>query len=937
FSEYKLPSSLLKHFPAYKAGARVTYKDGVTDNSAKVLKNVLSDLDMTVNVKSCIDFYFEGDNTIDNLKNLEKKVCNPLIEKAEFFLCENSYLNNFYKESISFQPLLNHSQEVELFSVEKGIGYFEALSKERCLALEKHELEVILKQFKDSSFLAQRRDMGLPAEITDVELEILAQTWSEHCKHKIFSGEIEYENSKGEREVISSLFKNYIKKVTNDLKNDNKLDWLISVFDDNAGVVRFDQNIDLCVKVETHNSPSALDPYGGALTGILGVNRDILGTGLGAKPIANMDVLCFGPLNIQEKYPNTFPLNHLSPSELLTGVHKGIVDGGNKSGIPMVNGGIVFDEDYSGKPLVYCGTIGVMPQKINDSIEGAKKYTKAGDLIVVVGGAVGADGIHGATFSSLDLNEDSPLSAVQIGDPFTQKKVSDFLLKARDLFLFTGLTDNGAGGISSSLGEMAELTNGAQLDLSLCTLKYPGLAPWEIMISESQERMSFSVDKGKIDEFLELARFYDVDAQVLGKFTDTGYFHVTYGDSIVAYLPLDFLHNGLPKMQLKAKSTDLYEWSSVFNKKNKYQSSDLESACYKVLSSENIRSKNHWVSQFDQGVQGSTKTRPYEGNNVSIAQNGSLISLENYGGTTGNGIAFSHGMAPRSSSCGGYKMAIRSVDEAMRNIICAGGNPELICGLDNFCWPDPIESSKNPDGAYKLGHLVETCKGLYDICYDYGIPLVSGKDSMKNDYNGKNNEGPVKISIKPTLLISLMAQANTSVKTNSCFSKPDEFIYLLGANGNSLDPKGSEFLRLYEYESDTIDKFETKDAFRLYKNIHNALNENIFHTIHDVSDGGLLTTISELSFENRIGANINFSDTYLENFDLETVLFSETPGRIICSVSKEKQSSFESLFKNDFTLLGETTSHFSLNFSLLDKKLHLDGQSVLDQWETKWN
>jgi phosphoribosylformylglycinamidine synthase subunit PurSL len=349
------------------------------------------------------------------------------------------------------------------------------LSKKQHWALSAEEMRVIQDHF---------RQLGRAP--TDVEMEILAQTWSEHCKHKIFRAHIDYQDLQDptQNQKIKGLFKTFIQTPTENLKK--KKDWLVSVFSDNAGIVRFHDDVDVCIKVETHNSPSALDPYGGALTGILGVNRDILGTGLGAKPIANSNVLCFGNPHQLEAVPKGL----FHPREVMKGVHHGIQDGGNKSGIPTVNGAMIFDESFSGKPLVYCGTVGVMPRLVTGRPSHIKGQ-KPKDRIVVVGGSVGLDGIHGATSSSLGLDASTPVGMVQIGDPLTQKRVLDFILKARDLGLYSSITDNGAGGISSSIGEMAAETGGAKIDLARVPLKYPNLQPWQIMVSESQERMTY--------------------------------------------------------------------------------------------------------------------------------------------------------------------------------------------------------------------------------------------------------------------------------------------------------------------------------------------------------------------------------------------------------------------------------------------------------------
>ena len=370
------------------------------------------------------------------------------------------------------------------------------------------------------------------------------QTWSEHCKHKIFNSRIDYTDGRNKLK-IDSLFKTYIKGSTEKIrKAKGKKDFCLSVFVDNAGIIKFNDDHNLVFKVETHNSPSALDPYGGALTGIVGVNRDPFGTGIGAKLIFNTDVFCFASPFHKKKLPPRI----LHPRRIYEGVREGVEHGGNKSGIPTVNGSIVFDERFLGKPLVYCGTAGIMPAKLKGKTTHEKEI-KPGDVIIMTGGRIGKDGIHGATFSSEELHEGSPVTAVQIGDPITQKKMTDFLLIARDRGLYRAITDNGAGGLSSSVGEMATYSGGCEMDLTHAPLKYAGLQPWEILISEAQERMTLAVDPKKINAFMELARKMDVEATVLGKFTESGKFHVRYGGKTVAYLDMEFLHDGVPQTE----------------------------------------------------------------------------------------------------------------------------------------------------------------------------------------------------------------------------------------------------------------------------------------------------------------------------------------------------------------------------------------------------
>ncbi len=794
---------------------------------------------------------------------------------------------------------------VEEISLDLDDAGLEKLSKDRFLALSLEEMKHI-----------RAANGGGKRKPTDVELEILAQSWSEHCKHKIFSAKIEYKDETGKTVVIDNLYRTYIKRATKEIAEERKLDWLISVFSDNAGIVRFDDNVDLCIKVETHNSPSALDPYGGALTGILGVNRDILGAGLGARPIANTDVFCFAPPDMPTAAEEQFmPKGPASPRRILEGVHRGVEDGGNKSGIPTVNGAFFFDRDYAGKPLVFVGTVGVMPPVLPDGRPSAEKKLSAGDRIVMVGGAIGADGIHGATFSSLELNDNAPATAVQIGDPLTQKRMTDFLLEARDLGLYTALTDNGAGGLSSSVGEMATLSNGAQIDLALCPVKYPGLSPWELMVSESQERMTVAVAPGKRDQFLSLAARRGVTATDIGFFKDDGKLTVLYQGKLTGELELEFVHNSLPQMELKAEWTGPKQrgaWSTSTKLENKKQPAPKKpgEALLKLLQSPNITSKEKWVRAYDHEVQAATHQKPFTGVAADGPGDAGVIWLYPHGGAKENGVAIGCGLAPRLSLLDPYLMAQYAVDEAVRNVVVSGGDPDMCCLLDNFCWPDPVVSAKNPEGAYKLGQLVRACQGLYDICKAYGTPLVSGKDSMKNDFRGKDKRGQeIAISVLPTLMVTAMAKAPMGCSVGSSFKTAGDLIYLLGGNGQGL--AGSEFSCHFE-TTENAPTIDLEKNLALYRKLHQALKQGLILSAHDISEGGLLTAVAESMIGGRTGAALSLENT---NND---ALFNEAAGRLLVSVSPANSVVFEKTF--GVTPIGKVTA---------DDQLAIDGVETI--------
>jgi phosphoribosylformylglycinamidine synthase len=508
----------------------VGFRPGVTDNegrtSAQALELLLGrKLATTEAVYTSVQYLLSGPIDRAGAENIARKLlANELIQRftvmdrAEFTAAGGikPFAAKVVNNAVAQVTEINlHVPDAELIRI----------SRDGVLALTLAEMVLIRDYLARPETIASRKQMGLGEKITDVELEVLAQTWSEHCKHKIFSGDIAYEDAEtGEKSQINNLFDTYIRQPTAEIRaNMGQDDWCLSVFKDNAGVIRFNSDWNVVFKAETHNSPSALDPYGGALTGIVGVNRDPFGTGQGAKLICNTNVFCFAT----PFYDQPLPARLLHPKRIMEGVREGVEHGGNKSGIPTVNGSVVFDDRFAGKPLVFCGTVGIMPAIVN-GVSSEYKLAKVGDHIVMTGGRIGKDGIHGATFSSEELNENSPATAVQIGDPITQKKMFDCLLMARDQGLYNCITDNGAGGLSSSVGEMAQDTGGFELHLDKAPLKYAGLQPWEIFISEAQERMTLAVPEEKLAPFLDLCARMDVEATVLGTFTDSGKFHVLY-------------------------------------------------------------------------------------------------------------------------------------------------------------------------------------------------------------------------------------------------------------------------------------------------------------------------------------------------------------------------------------------------------------------------
>lgn len=790
------------------------------------------------------------------------------------------------------------------------------LSQEGLWSLNLAEMQAIRQYFHDSH--QQRQAYGLGTEPTDVEMEVLAQTWSEHCKHKIFNSTITYQEQDGAPTTMRSLFKSYIVRATEEIGQ--QVDWLLSVFHDNAGVIKFNDAWNLVMKVETHNTPSALDPYGGAITGIVGVNRDPFGTGKGCRLLFNTNVLCFAAPD----YDQPLPPRLLHPKRVFQGVHRGIKDGGNQSGIPTVNGAVVFDPRFLGKPLVFCGTGGLMPARIGTEPAHVKR-AYAGDCIVMVGGRIGKDGIHGATFSSVELSETSPTSAVQIGDPITQKKMFDFLLEARDQQLYTCITDNGAGGLSSSVGEMAQFSNGCELHLERAPLKYPGLDPWEILLSESQERMTVAVPPQNLEAFLALAARRDVEATALGTFTDSGFFHVLYDGKTVALLAMQFLHDGLPEMRLTA------HWQAPhFPEPDFSCPQDLTATLAQMLGRLNICSKEWVIRQYDHEVQGRSVVKPLLGVDNDGPSDAAILRplLESM-----EGVIVANGICPRYSDIDTYAMAANAIDEAIRNVIAVGGRLGHIAGLDNFCWPDPIASPSNPDGPYKLAQLVRANQALYTYCKAYGVPCISGKDSMKNDYH----VGDTRISVPPTLLFSVLARMpDVRQAVTMDVKQPGDLVFLLGETREELG--GSEYYALHGATGNRVPQVDAARARTLYEALGKAMEEGLVSACHDCSDGGFGVAAAEMAFAGGWGMRLDLRAMRREpQIDRNDVLlFSETASRFVVTVPPAHQARFMELL-TDCTSAAVgvvlSTSEFLVTGLQGDDIIRSDIAQLKDAWQ----
>lgn len=904
----------------------VVLKPGVTDNTGKIaqltFEHFLNETFLPGELVQASTLYIlKGDLSRNNVENIATGLLsNTLIEEITIYKgdeipsCKISH-------TACMDEVVRHPET--LLITEASIQDLQALNAQRHLALTLRELQAIQNYYSNSSFASMRSQHGLPSNPTDVELEVFAQTWSEHCKHKIFNATIHYIED-GKSESIDSLFKTYIKKSTEELSH--SIDWLISVFTDNAGIIRYTKDYYLSFKVETHNSPSALDPFGGALTGILGVNRDIMGAGIGSRLLANTNILCFAFPNYSGKIPERL----MHPRRILEGVCRGIEQGGNKSGIPTINGSILFDDRFLGKPLVYCGSVGIMPAIINDKSTHLKEIVN-GDLIVIAGGRTGRDGIHGATFSSEALHANSPSTAVQIGDPFTQKKLHDFLMEARDLGLYRTLTDNGAGGFSSSVGELATLSGGCEIHLDRVKLKQPGMVSWEILISESQERMTLAVSPHQKEKLFSLAKLHEVELVDLGTFTDSGYFHVLHNGHTVAFLDQDFLHNGLPKMTLEATWKSKSPQPALLPLQTDY-TGDLHS----LLSRFNICSKERIVRQYDHEVQGGSVIKPF----IGVANDGpsdAAVIMPVETALSHEGIVVGHGICPRYSDEDAYHMAANAIDEAIRNCVSVGADPSHIAILDNFCWPDPIyDPINNPDGKTKLAQLVRANKALYTYSKAFKTPIISGKDSMKNDYK----IGNIKISVPPTLLISAIGIINDVRQVISMDVKySGDLIYVLGITRNELGQ--SEYALMKHVKGGSVPSVDVKTANIIYSALHQTIKQGWIASCHDCSDGGLAVALAETALAGGLGLEISLKHLPMQG-DLNDgeLLFSESASRFVVSVNPSHAHDFEQNFPKHLAgCVGKVREDTKLQVMGLKGNLIIDAEikSLKNSWQTPLN
>jgi phosphoribosylformylglycinamidine synthase subunit PurSL len=765
------------------------------------------------------------------------------------------------------------------------------VSKSGLLALNLDEMRTIQTYFYD-----------LEREPTDVELETLAQTWSEHCSHKTFRATIHYSEVDRagnvlEQETIHNLLKQYIMRATNEIARP----WVVSAFSDNAGVITFTEQQDIAFKVETHNHPSAIEPFGGANTGVGGVIRDVLG--VSALPIACTDVLCFGP---PDTAVETLPSGILSPRRIADGVVNGVRDYGNKMGIPTVNGAVLYHPGYVYNPLVFCGCLGLLPHGSHP------REVQPGDLVVALGGRTGRDGIHGATFSSGEMSSEINAqagTAVQIGAPVTEKKVTDVILQARDLGLYNAITDCGAGGFSSAIGEMgAEI--GVQIELAKAPLKYQGLLPWEIWLSEAQERMVLAVPPEKLEPLLEICAIEEVEASILGTFTGDRRLRVLYQGEIVADLEMAFLHDGRPDRTLDAvwqepassifgfslamtPSTQASPVSATRHLDSDEQSStNVNEVLLALLGHPTIASKEQIVRRYDYEVQAATVLKPLVGSSGNGPGDAAVLQpiLDEPGSA---GIVLSNGINPLYSLLDPYHMATCAVDEALRNLTAVGGDIEHTAILDNFCWGNPAD-------PVQLGSLVRAVKGCYDAAVNFGTPFVSGKDSLNNEYRASGQRLPV----IPTLLISAFGTISDAARTvDMALKAPGNLLYQVGLTLDEL--AGSHYATLVErsvfearFPYTGVPKVNFARARATMQALGAAIRAGLVQSCHDLSEGGLAVAAAEMALANGFGLTLDLAKVPCEQQPTRSdegriLLFSESPSRFLVEVAPEQQEAFE--------------------------------------------
>jgi phosphoribosylformylglycinamidine synthase II len=869
-----------------KSLLNVLFKPGVTDNVGLTAMSALTDLGLPVStVATCRKYWINSDAKPADLDRLSAKVLsNEAIEHVISgpLPLKTIALGTEYKFKLTIIPIRGMNDEA-----------LAKLSKEGQLYLSVVEMQTIRDYF-----------VSLDRDPTDIELETVAQTWSEHCSHKTLGGRIRYRDENGERR-FESMLKETVFAATQELrKRAGADDWCVSVFKDNAGVVTFNDEYDVCIKVETHNHPSALEPYGGANTGLGGVIRDPLGTGLGAKPVCSTDVFCFAS-------PDTpyseLPPGVLHPKTVMRGVVSGVRDYGNRMGIPTVNGAVYFDDRYVGNPLVYCGNVALIP------VGKWKKHVEVGDLVVAVGGKTGRDGIHGATFSSAELTENSEMlsgGAVQIGNAITEKMLMDVILAARDRGLYNAITDCGAGGFSSAVGEMGEET-GAEVWLEKCPLKYSGLSYTEIWISEAQERMILAVPEGKWNEFHTLCASEGVEATVIGKYTGSQRLVLKYNGEEVGNLAMEFLHDGRPPVVREAVYEAQPETNALKPSAGNSQTKSVSATLDAILGSLNVCSKEWIIRQYDHEVQAGSVVKPL----VGVANDGpsdAAVVRPDLGSQ--RGLAISCGMNPRLGDLDPYWMAASAIDEAVRNCVAVGADPKKIAILDNFCWG-------NTERPETLGSLVRASLACHDVAIAFGTPFVSGKDSLNNEFKYFEGGKQTVITIPSSLLITALGQLETVEQAVTMdLKEAGNVLLLVGETKDEMG--GSHYALVNGLTGGLVPKVDLKNAPTTFAALHQAILTGDVRSCHDLSEGGLAVALAEMAFAGGLGVDVQIGSVG-DGLAPEVALFSESNTRFVLEVPADKADAVSLVFSKAgvrIAKLGSVTAKANVVIRSADQK-----------------
>jgi len=850
----------------------VHLKSGVTDPVAQSVTSAMTDMGAkTGSVRTARKYVILGELNSKQIDIIARKIlANDCIE-----VC---VVGN------DAEPPSPHIKPYELNLVQLPIRDLDEqglvnLSKQKDLFLNAVEMKTIQDYYKQ-----------IGREPTDIELESLAQTWSEHCVHKTLKSKVDMDLD-GQHIQFDNLLKQTVFKATKDLNKP----WCISVFADNAGVIDFDDESAVCFKVETHNHPSALDPYGGAATGIGGVIRDPMGTGMGARPIANTDIFCFGDPNMKLE---DVPKGVLHPRRIMKGVVAGVRDYGNRMGIPTVNGAIYFDDRYIANPLVFCGNIGIMDKNK------CFKHQRAGNLVIVVGGRTGRDGIHGATFSSGEMTHEHETifsHAVQIGNAITEKKMLDVLVQANERGLYEAITDCGAGGLSSAVGEMGQ-DIGAEVDLDKVPLKYAGLNYTEIWISEAQERMVVAVKPENLDAIMKIFADENVEATVIGTFTGDRKLKLRYKDTVVGELDMEFLHDGVPKYSRKAVWHGLPARESTARMAVPQEKTNYNDELLAILSSYNVASKEWVIRQYDHEVQGASVIKPLTGVSNDGPGDAAVIKPKY---DSDRGVAISCGMNPCYGDIDPYWMALSGIDEAIRNLVCVGAKTDRIALLDNFCWGDCTKPET-------LGTLVRAAQACYDGAIAFDAPFISGKDSLNNEF--RRDDG-TRISIPSTLLISAISIVDDIGKCVTMDAKkPGNLLFIVGETKNELGgshysscvarrascEKNTQYAIRNTHDGSTVPTVDLQMAPKIARKISDAIAKGLVASCHDCSEGGLAVALAEMAFAGGLGieADLRGLPRAKDCDRTDAQLFSESNSRYIVEVKPEKYDSFAKLMLN---------------------------------------